>query len=129
LEKQADYLLAVKENQPELHEEIDLFFQAVESQIFPFELKTCQTVDKEYGCIETKTYSITDQIDFLSCVKVWPGIQSIGSVTSERCSILRLKSSLTADKARLLQSRGAGLQANPRRSVYTISKSKCSKAQ
>jgi predicted transposase YbfD/YdcC len=84
LGKQADYVLAVKENQPKLHEEIDLFFQAVESQTLPCELNICQTLDKEHGRIETRTYSITDQIDFLSCVNVWPGIKSIGSVTSER---------------------------------------------
>jgi len=82
--KQADYVIAVKENQPTLYEEIDLLVTASESQTLPLEFSSCKTFDKEHGRIETRTYSITDRIDLLSCIDRWPGLNSIGIVTSER---------------------------------------------
>ncbi|MDR1660633.1 MAG: ISAs1 family transposase [Desulfovibrio sp.] len=47
-------------------------------------MPTCRTFDKDYGRIETRTYTITDQIDFLTATEQWEGIKSIGSVTSIR---------------------------------------------
>jgi predicted transposase YbfD/YdcC len=82
--KKADYVLAVKENQPKLHEEIALMFEAAESQTFPLEMNTYKTTDKEHGRIETRTYSITDKVDWLTKKDDWKNIQSIGSVSSIR---------------------------------------------
>lgn len=82
--KKAEYVIAVKENQKNLHEEIDLFFQAVASQTLPISTPSCTTVDKEHGRLEVRTYMVTDQIEFLSQLDKWPGIQSIGCVTAHR---------------------------------------------
>jgi predicted transposase YbfD/YdcC len=82
--KNADYVIAVKENQPGLYQEIELFFRGVESQTLPLTLPTCTTFDKEHGRIESRTYSITDRIDLLTTTRQWTGIKSIGSVTSIR---------------------------------------------
>jgi predicted transposase YbfD/YdcC len=84
LSKKADFVIAVKENQHRLYEEIDLFFQGVESQTLPLTLPTCKTFDKEHGRIESRTYTITDQINGLAATEQWTGIKSIGSVTSVR---------------------------------------------
>lgn len=82
--KKSDYVIAVKENQPNLYNEIKLFFDGVDSQTLPLTLPTCKTVDKEHGRIEIRTYTITDQIDFLTAAEQWAGLNSIGSVTSVR---------------------------------------------
>jgi predicted transposase YbfD/YdcC len=82
--KKADYVIAVKENQKNLYEEIDIYFQAVASHSLPVSLPSCKTVDKDHGRIEVRTYMVTDQIDFLSQADQWSGIQSIGCVTASR---------------------------------------------
>jgi predicted transposase YbfD/YdcC len=84
ISKKADYVIAVKENQPTLYQEIELFFNGVSSQTLPLTLPTCTTFDKDHGRIETRTYTITDQINFLTATEQWEGIKSIGSVTSIR---------------------------------------------
>jgi predicted transposase YbfD/YdcC len=82
--KQADYVIAVKENQKNLYDEIDLFFQAAASQTLPISLPICTTSEKDHGRIELRTYMVTDQIDFLTQDDKWFGIQSIGCVTASR---------------------------------------------
>ena len=82
--KKAEYVIAVKGNQKSLHEEIDTFFQAVASQTLSMSLPTCKTIDKEHGRIDVRTYMVTDQIEFLSQIDQWVGIQSIGCVIAER---------------------------------------------
>lgn len=82
--KKAEYVIAVKENQKTLYEEVNLFFQAVASQTLPISLPSCETVDKEHGRLEVRTYLITDKIDFLSQAERWTGMQSIGCVTASR---------------------------------------------
>jgi predicted transposase YbfD/YdcC len=84
IRKKADYVIAVKENQPKLYEEIVLMFDAAESQTISIEMNTCKTVDKEHGRIETRTYSITDKIDWLTKKDDWKNMRSIGSVNSIR---------------------------------------------
>jgi predicted transposase YbfD/YdcC len=84
ISKNADYVIAVKKNQPTLYQEIELFFQGVDSKILPLILPTCKTFDKDHGRIETRTYRITDHTDDLIAVKQWAGAKSIGSVTSVR---------------------------------------------
>jgi predicted transposase YbfD/YdcC len=82
--KKANYVIAVKENQPTLHQEIELFFKGVDSQTLPLTLPTLRTFDKDHGRMETRTYTITDQIDFLTATEQWENLKSIGSVTSIR---------------------------------------------
>ena len=82
--KEADYVIAVKENQKNLYEEIHTFFQAAISQTLPIALPTCTTFDKGHGRIESRTYMMTDQIEFLSQTSKWAGVQSIGCVTASR---------------------------------------------
>jgi predicted transposase YbfD/YdcC len=84
LSKKADFVIAVKENQRGLYEEIDMFFKGIESQTLPLTLTTCKTFEKEHGRIESRTYTITDHIDYLTATEQWTGIKSIGSVTSVR---------------------------------------------
>jgi predicted transposase YbfD/YdcC len=72
-EKQADYVIQVKDNQPKLNEDIALFFQ--DSANGPFQ--TMETVDGEHGRIETRQYFTTDDISWLQGKHEWAGIKTI----------------------------------------------------
>lgn len=82
--KGADYLIAVKGNQPTLHADIRTIFEAAKSQTAPVEVQEYKTVDSDHGRIETRIYSVINKVEWLSTKEQWPGIRSIGSVTSLR---------------------------------------------
>lgn len=58
----ADYLLAVKDNQPTLRAEVEAAFATAP----PGTLKTSTDVDKGHGRIETRSVSILHEVDWLS---------------------------------------------------------------
>jgi predicted transposase YbfD/YdcC len=66
----ADYLLAVKANQPTLLREIELLFEDAE----PHELdKAAPDFDKGHGRIETRTVTVARQVDWLNADRRFPG--------------------------------------------------------
>lgn len=84
LDKNADYVLAVKGNQPSIHNELKLFFEGIFSGTLPIEVQQCETVDKCHGRIETRRYYITDVAAWLSKSAEWPGLRTMGCVESTR---------------------------------------------
>lgn len=80
IEKKADYLLAVKNNQPKLYKDIDILFSSIDSDTFPVEIPEYQTIDKSHGRLETRTYSIFKDIQLMTTGDLWPKLQSIGRV-------------------------------------------------
>ena len=80
IEKKADYLLAVKNNQPKLYKDIDILFSSIDSKTFPVEIPEYQTIDKSHGRLETRTYSIFKDIQLMTTGDLWPKLQSIGRV-------------------------------------------------
>lgn len=80
IEKKADYLLAVKNNQPKLYKDIDILFSSIDSDTFPVEIPEYQTIDKSHGRLETRTYSIFKDIQLMTTADIWPNLQSIGRV-------------------------------------------------
>lgn len=65
----ADYLLAVKANQPGLRREIESFFaDAPEADLDHF-----ATIDKGHGRIEQRTVTVARQVDWLSGDRRFPG--------------------------------------------------------
>ena len=87
-EKKADYLLAVKENQPFLRRELEETFAMVRGKASPEPyLDHCQTVEKGHGRIETRNYwtlSSPEDIAYINRESKWDGLRSIGMVESER---------------------------------------------
>jgi predicted transposase YbfD/YdcC len=65
----ADYLLAVKANQPTLRGEIERFF----ADAPPGSLDSLAEVDKGHGRIEQRTVSVAREVDWLSGDKRFPG--------------------------------------------------------
>lgn len=93
-ESEADYVLAVKENQKTLHEETKTYLDSVIDQNFRKDrCDAFETTEKGHGRIETRRYWITEDIGWLSGVEKWKGLMSIGVVESERHEISENKTS------------------------------------
>ena len=85
---QADYLLAVKENQGQLHEDVRDLFQGAEEFDFegvPYDF--ARTVNKNHGRIETRQcWVITDPdcLDYLQTRRQWADLNAVVKVTAQR---------------------------------------------
>jgi len=79
VEQEANYVLALKENQPELHEQcLNLFAK------HPVQ-DTHQWVEKSHGRIETRTCSVITQLGWLEEeLKLWPSLKAVVRVESKR---------------------------------------------
>jgi predicted transposase YbfD/YdcC len=66
---QADYLLAVKANQPTLRSEIESFF----ADAPPAGLESTKDVDKGHGRIEQRTVTVAREVDWLDGDRRFPG--------------------------------------------------------
>lgn len=84
IEKDADYILQVKGNQPALKEDISLYF---ENEIFTRSKKDLEQeemyykeTDNDHGRIETREYYVSDDIDWLLQEhRGWAGLRGIGA--------------------------------------------------
>jgi predicted transposase YbfD/YdcC len=74
----ADYLLAVKANQPTLRAEIEALF----ADAAPETLATCTDLDKAHGRIEERTVSVAREVDWLSGERRFPGELRLPDVES-----------------------------------------------
>jgi predicted transposase YbfD/YdcC len=96
IEADADYVLALKGNQEKVHQEVKSFLDAsLEQQkqqrpkgaLVPKEaaaLKSCETVEKDHGRIETRRYYQSDYLDWFADKDQWEGLRSVGMVESIR---------------------------------------------
>jgi len=92
----ADYVLAVKDNQPSLKHEIESFFDSAP----PEQIEIAIDVDKDHGRIETRKVSLTRKVDWLLSNRRHPGeyrfarlaaliqveatVEKAGKITAER---------------------------------------------
>jgi len=86
VDQDAAYLLAVKDNQPRLLEDIQPYFDTVSAEN-PRDNPTLhytETVDGEHGRIETRRHWITDDIDWLRQHHSWPNLQTVAMVQRQR---------------------------------------------
>jgi len=105
IDKEADYLLMVKGNQPGLKEQIEKVFK-----IQPIEQKDIED-NLDHGRIEKRTCEVITKLDFLDTKEDWKGLKSIVRITSERtfkktgkysCEIRYYISSLPGGDAKLI---------------------------
>lgn len=78
-----DYVLALKENQPTLHELVAHHFAVMAGSSQP----THRTIGKDHGRLEIRTCQATDDpvvLAWLDPEQAWPGLRSIVAVTGER---------------------------------------------
>jgi predicted transposase YbfD/YdcC len=71
-----DYALALKGNQGTLHADASLFLGDPACT----GTTKAQTVDADHGRIETRTATVTSDIDWLQAAHKWPGLAAVGMV-------------------------------------------------
>jgi predicted transposase YbfD/YdcC len=114
VEAEADYILAVKENQGKLYQDISALFdydRRINFEQAPYEY--AKTVGKDHGRIEVRHCWSTSDPEYLNSIRNrhnWKGLKSIVMIESERIiegksstQIRYFISSLKSDAHRLLQ--------------------------
>jgi predicted transposase YbfD/YdcC len=85
LDKKADYVLALKGNQGTLRQDVELFAAEQKAKDFKdAKVSRHQTVDGDHGRIETRTYTVIHDVDWLEDRHQWPGLQGVVMVESVR---------------------------------------------
>ena len=85
LKQEADYVLALKGNHPNLQQEVEIFFDAiVNERSFGYEISRYETVDGEHGRIETRKYWQVNVPDYVKEKAAWPGLASLGMCEATR---------------------------------------------
>ena len=101
IQQGGDYVLSLKGNQGNLHEDVATYFT---SQLSPEAAMV--TVDGSHGRIETLTVCVTDDIAWLKERHAWAGLQSIIAVTATRESINKI----TGEKRYFISSLPLGIE-------------------
>jgi predicted transposase YbfD/YdcC len=85
LQKKADYVFALKGNQGTLREDVELF--AAEQKANGFKnthVSQHETIDGDHGRIETRTYTVINDVAWLQERHEWPGLRGLVMVDSTR---------------------------------------------
>ena len=83
--RKGDYILSLKENQKGLFQDVKDFFQISEETGFDgIEYETFETIEKDHGRIETRTYYLSQDISTLDPKHHWPNLGSLGMVRETR---------------------------------------------
>jgi predicted transposase YbfD/YdcC len=78
LDAEADYLLAVKDNQPTLHAEIKSYFETAPSD----EVEQVETIGKDHGRIEIRTHTVSQAVDWIDSQRSYPGAPRFPNITT-----------------------------------------------
>jgi predicted transposase YbfD/YdcC len=74
-----DYVLAVKDNQPKLHQAIQEFFvEAMEDDLGPVSHRRHETHETGHGRMDDRYYYLAKLPDDFAFKKQWPGVKAIG---------------------------------------------------
>jgi len=88
LDQEGHYVLALKENQPTLYQDVvEMFAHAKAGSIQELVVEEARQVEKGHGRIEIRRYGVIADGDVLSWLQAehrWPGLRSIGMVEAER---------------------------------------------
>jgi predicted transposase YbfD/YdcC len=84
-EQGADYVLALKDNHPTLHGEVQLLFEDVKAErLADITSEHHMTIDADHGRLETRHYWMTADIECLGVKASWANITSVGLVEAHR---------------------------------------------
>jgi predicted transposase YbfD/YdcC len=81
VEAGADYVLALKDNHPTLHQDVRLY---LDTEVGQGRLPVLETVERGHGRIETRGYGLSTEIDWLEQKPEWAGLVAVGRVESIR---------------------------------------------
>jgi predicted transposase YbfD/YdcC len=89
----ANYLLAVKDNQPTLHEDIQVAFdEALNKEPRPLDqpaqpIESHTTINDGHGRIEERTVHVCSDVSWMTTAKDWAGLSYIALVESKRTEL------------------------------------------
>ena len=84
-ERGADYVLAVKDNQPKLAQSIEDFWRAFRAHPASYTPHaSTESVEKNHGRIESRRCTVFDQLECLDKPQPWKGLRSFAVLESER---------------------------------------------
>jgi len=78
LDAWADYLLAVKDNQPTLHADIESYFATAP----PEEVERVETVGKDHGRFEVRNHTVSAMVDWYAAERSYPGAPRFPQLTT-----------------------------------------------
>jgi predicted transposase YbfD/YdcC len=78
LDAGADYLLAVKDNQPTLHADIKSYFDTAPCR----EVERCETIGKEHGRLEIRAHTVSQRVDWIASERSYPGAPQLPKITT-----------------------------------------------
>lgn len=85
IDRQADYVLALKGNQGTLRDDVELFAKEQKARNFKdTTVSRDQSVDGDHGRIETRRTTVFHDIGWLRQHHDWPGLEAVVMVESER---------------------------------------------
>ena len=80
-EKEEDYILALKENQKTLYNDVKLYFDDVHCEKKLLESENyCKTIEKGHGRIETRECIISEEISWLHNKSAWKDLHGVGVI-------------------------------------------------
>jgi predicted transposase YbfD/YdcC len=78
IEEKADYILALKENQAYLKEDVESTFLRQKPD------SVDETVEKGHGRLETRKCEVINTLDFLDQKEEWSGLNTLARITAQR---------------------------------------------
>jgi predicted transposase YbfD/YdcC len=102
----ADYILAVKDNQPKLAESIRDFMIDFKAQPQQTPHSFWETVEKDHGRLETRRCYVFDQLDCLYKPEQWSALKCFAVIESERL----IQGEITCEQRLYISSRAADAQ-------------------
>jgi len=80
-DNQADYVLALKENHPNLYEDISVWLDDCDSQGY---VRQTEEVEKDHGRLETRRVAVSTDLAWLAQRTQWAGLKAVAMVESSR---------------------------------------------
>jgi predicted transposase YbfD/YdcC len=84
VDQEGDYVLAVKDNQPKLHQDVQRLMEEVRTATEPGVCDMHETVEKDHGRLEVRRVWCTHRVDWLRQPHRWTKLASVALVESER---------------------------------------------
>ncbi len=84
VDRQGDYVLALKANQPDLQQDVQMYMDDAIAHGFTGVHDFCETVEKGHGRMEIRRVWTTGEVAWLQPRHDWPGLGSLTTVERER---------------------------------------------
>ena len=84
VEKKADYVLAVKDNQPKLLEDVQRVMKEAMAPVNQKHRDYHETVEKAHGRLEVRRTWVTDRVAWMDRAQRWAGLSGLGLIERER---------------------------------------------